>query len=181
MNANLVAYSNLLRLFVLLPSLAWVSGTLAAEVEFSKPVIDIGIVAKDSERTAQFLTNALGLKEVRGFSVTGDLGRRIGLIDGLATEVRMFVTDDAPEAAHIKVLSFPKASARQPDQAYIHSTLGIRYLTIFVKNINPVIERLKKAEVRLLGETPVDLGNGNWLVAVTDPDGNFFELVGPRN
>jgi hypothetical protein len=29
----------------------------AAEGEFSKPVIDIGMVVKDSERTAQFLTN----------------------------------------------------------------------------------------------------------------------------
>ncbi len=179
MNATLSA--NLPRVLTLLACLAWSSRTQAAEVEFAKPVIDIGIVAKDPDRTARFLTNALGLKEVRGFSVTGDLGRRIGLIDGLPAEARLFVTDDTPQAAHIKVLSIPKATPAQPDQAYIHSALGIRYLTLFVKNLNPAIERLKKAEVRLLGETPVDLGNGNWLVAVKDPDGNFIELVGPRN
>ena len=35
----------------------------AAEGEFSKPVIDIGMVVKDSERTAQFLTNVVGFKD----------------------------------------------------------------------------------------------------------------------
>jgi hypothetical protein len=46
----------------------------AAEGEFSKPVIDIGMVVKDSDRTAQYLTNVVGFKEVRGFSVNAEVG-----------------------------------------------------------------------------------------------------------
>ena len=148
--------------------------------EFSKPIIDIGIVVKDADRSARFLTNAIGFKEVQGFPVTAELGKKIGLIDGHATTVRVFVLEEVDQATRIKVLSFPQAPGKPADQAYIHSTLGIRYLTLYVKDMNRALERLKKAEVKLLGETPVELGGGTWLVAVKDPDGNFIELIGPR-
>ena len=152
----------------------------AAESDFSKPVIDLGMVVKDSDRTAQFLTNVIGFKEVRGFSVNAEVARKIGLIDGYPAEVRVFVLEGAEPATRIKVLSFPKAQARQADQAFIHSTLGFRYLTLYVKDMNPILERLKKAGVPTLGETPMEMGPGTWLVAIKDPDGNFIEFVGPR-
>ena len=148
--------------------------------EFSKPIIDIGIVVKDADRSARFLTNAIGFREVQGFPVTAELGKKIGLIDSHATTVRVFVLEEVDLATRIKVLSFPTASGKPADQTYIHSTLGIRYLTLYVKDMNRALERLKNAEVRLLGETPVELGGGTWLVAVKDPDGNFIELIGPR-
>lgn len=152
----------------------------AAETEASKPIIDIGIVVKDSGRTAQFLTNVAGFKEVRGFPVSADLGRKIGLIDGHATQVRVFAFEETDQATRLKVLSFPNAPGKQPDQAYIHSTLGIRYLTLYVKDVNRVLDRARKAGVAALGETPVDLGTGTWLLALKDPDGNFIEFIGPR-
>jgi catechol 2,3-dioxygenase-like lactoylglutathione lyase family enzyme len=148
--------------------------------EFSKPSIDMGIVVKDAARTAKFLTEAIGFKEVNGFSVTPDLGRKIGLVDGHAVDVRVFVLDDVECATRIKVLSFPAAGAKQPDQQTIHATLGMRYLTLFVKDMNRALERLKQAKVPLLGETPLDLGGGTFIVVVKDPDGNFIELIGPR-
>ncbi len=152
----------------------------AAESDFSKSVIDIGMVVKDPERTVQFLTNVVGFKEVRGFSVNADVARKIGLIDGYATEVRVFMLEGSEPATRIKVLSFPQTQGKQADQAFIHSTLGFRYLTLYVKDMNPILERLKKAGVPTLGETPMELGTGTWLVAVKDPDGNFIEFVGPR-
>lgn len=152
----------------------------AAESEFSKPIIDLGMVVKDSDRTARFLTNVIGFREVRGFSVAPELGRKIGLIDGYPANVRVFVLEDIAPATRIKVLSFPQASSQQADQAFIHSTLGIRYLTLYVKDMNPILERLKKAGVPRLGETPIEMSPGNWLVAIKDPDGNFIEFVGPR-
>jgi predicted enzyme related to lactoylglutathione lyase len=74
----------------------------------------------------------------------------------------------------------PDAPGKQADQAYIYSTLGIRYLTLYVKDLNRALERVKKAGITPLGETPVEIGNGTWLLAVKDPDGNFIELIGPR-
>ncbi len=148
--------------------------------EFSKAVIDLGIVVKDADRTAAFLTNAIGFREVQGFPVTAELGRRIGLIDGHPVNVRVFVLEEVEQATRIKVLSFPQAQGKQPDQAYIHSSYGMRYLTLYVKDIGQAQKRLQQAKVPLLGDTPVDLGGGTFLVAVKDPDGNFLELIGPK-
>ena len=38
---------------------------------------------------------------------------------------------------------------------------------------------LTKTGVKPIGETPVPLGNGQRLITVRDPDGNFIELIGP--
>lgn len=65
-----------------------------------------------------------------GFPVTSELGRKIGLIDGHATTVRVFVLEEVEAATRIKVLSFPQAPGKQPDQAHIHSTLRMRCLTL---------------------------------------------------
>lgn len=147
--------------------------------EFTKPTIDIGIVVQDAARAAAFLTNAIGFKEVTGFEVSADLGKKIGLIEGHAVKVRMFVLAEGEQVTHIKILSFPDAASKKPDQQTIHATLGMRYLTLYVKDMNRALERLKAAKVPLLGETPLDLGGGTYITVVKDPDGNFIELIGP--
>jgi lactoylglutathione lyase len=152
--------------------------TTLAQTEFSRGNIDIGIVVRDTDRTAAFLTNAIGMTEVKGFSVTPEQGKKIGLVDGYPVDVRMFALGGEP-GAKLKVLSFPKTKAKTADQKFIHSTLGIRYLTLYVKDMTPAVERIKAAKVKLLGETPLDLGGGNYIAVVQDPDGNFIELIGP--
>jgi catechol 2,3-dioxygenase-like lactoylglutathione lyase family enzyme len=149
--------------------------------EFRKPTIDLGMFVKDADRTARFLTNAIGFRELPGFSVGAAMGNKIGLVDHQPFSVRVFALDDVDQATRIKVLTFPQVEGKQPDQAYVHSMLGMRYLTLYVKDMNRALERLKAAKVTLLGETPVDLGGGTMLVAVKDPDGNFYELIGPRS
>lgn len=146
---------------------------------FSKPTIDIGIVARDVEKSARFYGETIGLKEIKGFSATAEFGTRIGLVDNHPINVRVFVTEEVEGATRIKLMSFPAAAGKLPDRSHIHSTIGINYLTLFVKDIDQALARLKKAGVKLLGETPVSLGGKTKLVAVRDPDGNFIELIGP--
>lgn len=168
----------LLAVGILLPS----TGSAADSAgEFRKPTIDLGIFVKDAGRTAQFLTNAIGFRELPGFSVPAAMGKKIGLVDNQPFTVRVFALEDVDQATRIKVLSFPKVEGKQPDQDYVHSTLGMRYLTLYVKDMDRALARLKAAKVPLLGETPVDLGGGTLLVAFKDPDGNFYELIGPRH
>jgi len=69
-------------------------------------------VAKDSDRPAMFLTNVIGCKEVKGFEVSGDLGKKRGLIDGHATQAWVFVLEEVEQATRIKLFSFPKAPGR---------------------------------------------------------------------
>jgi len=145
---------------------------------FSKPVVDIGIVVSDIDKSAKFYTESLGLTEVKGFSVTGELGRKLGLIDNHPTDIRVFVPADTEIATRIKVMSFPAAPGKAADQAFIHSTLGIRYLTFYVSSADKTLERLAKTGVKPIGETPISLGNNRRLIAVRDPDGNFIEFIG---
>jgi predicted enzyme related to lactoylglutathione lyase len=69
----------------------------------------------------------------------------------------------------------------EPNQKYIHSTLGISYLTLRVVDMTAALARLKKAKVKLLGQTPASLGGNNRITVFHDPDGNFVELIGPVN
>jgi lactoylglutathione lyase len=146
---------------------------------FSKPTIDIGIVARDVEKSAQFYSETIGLREIKGFSAAPEFGKKIGLVDGHPIAVRVFVTEEIEGATRIKLMSFPTAGGKVPDRSFIHSTIGISYLTLFVKDIDQALARLRKADVKLLGETPVSLSGKTQLVAVRDPDGNFVELIGP--
>lgn len=145
---------------------------------FSKPVIDFGIVVSDIEKSAKFYTESLGLTEVKGFSVTGELGRKIGLIDNHATDIRVFVPSETDSATRVKIMSFPSAPGKAADQNFIHSTLGIRYLTLYVASADAALERLAKTGVKPIGETPVAISANARLITVKDPDGNFIELIG---
>ena len=146
---------------------------------FSKPTIDIGMVARDVEKSAKFYTEAIGLKEIQGFSAPAELGKKIGLVDNLPINVRVFVTDEIEGATRIKLMSFPDAGGKVADRSYIHTTIGVNYLTLFVDDMDEALERLNKADAKLLGETPVSLGGKTQLAVVRDPDGNFIELIGP--
>jgi len=152
-----------------------------SDAVFSKATIDIGITVSDVKKSAAFYADVLGLKEVKGFEVSGEKASNLGLTDNQAVNVRVFVLNDAEGAttARIKLMAFPKAPGVKPDQKFIHSTISISYLTLFVNDLDLSVERLKKAKVKLLGKTPVDLGGGRFLAAVQDPDGNFIELIGP--
>tara|TARA_B100000029_G_scaffold198914_1_gene197251 strand:- start:10655 stop:11197 length:543 start_codon:yes stop_codon:yes gene_type:complete len=149
---------------------------------FSNSSIDIGIVVKDVEKTAKFYSEAIGLKEVQGFNVSKEIAKRFGLTDGDPLNVRVFVLGDAPNSAKLKIMSFPSKQVKKSSQKFINSTLGFSYLTIFVEDMTDSLNRLKKAEVKLLGETPALLPDGiRYITVFKDPDGNYFELIGPMN
>lgn len=151
-----------------------------APAEFSKPVIDIGIVVGSVAKSAAFYTNAIGFKEVPGFKVTAERATEIGLTDQQPADIRVFLLGEGNLATRVKLMSFPNAPGKKPDQKFIHSTVGMRYLTLYVTDLDASLKRLEKENVKLLGRTPTDLGGGTWIAVFQDPDGNFIELVGPR-
>jgi hypothetical protein len=55
----------------------------------------------------------------------------------------------------------------------------MQYITINVNSLAPFLERIKKHKVKLLGETPIPLGESDHFVLVQDPDGTIIELIGP--
>jgi len=156
------------------------AATGGAKSEFARTTIDIGIVVNNVEKAAKFYKEALGFTEVPGFDVSAEMGRDSGLTDSKAFRVRVFVLGDEPTATKIKLMEFPDAPGKKVDNQFIHSSLGVRYLTIFVADTNAAVERAKKASVVPVKD-PYQLGGGNnYLTLLKDPDGNIIELVGPK-
>jgi catechol 2,3-dioxygenase-like lactoylglutathione lyase family enzyme len=150
----------------------------SAEI-FSSPVLDLGIVVKNLEKSAAFYKEVIGCKEVKGFTAPSPFATSIGLVDNMDVVARVFVLGAGEKQSRLKMMSFPKAKTSKSDQSFIHSTLGFSYLTLHVADLSATIKRLKKAKVAFLGDTPVPLGGNNALLVFRDPDGNFVELIGP--
>jgi len=148
---------------------------------FSNPSIDLGIVVKDIEKSAKFYTEAMGMTEVKGFTAPAEKATEFGLTDNQEVKVRRFVLDPNAKGpkTSFKLMSFPNAPGKDQDQKFIHSTIGVSYLTLFVSDLDKSIEKLKAAKVKFLGKTPASLGGKNHILVFRDPDGNFIEFIGP--
>jgi len=155
------------------------SGTNRAKSEFARTTINLGIVVSDVEKAVQFYKNALGFTEVSGFDVSKELAGDSGLADYHAFSVRVFTLGNEKSATKIKIMEFPKAPGKKVDNQFIHSSLGYSYLTISVSNTTAAVERAGRAGVRPVKE-PYQLGGGNYLTLIKDPDGNIIELIGPK-
>ncbi len=146
--------------------------------EFSEDFISIGVVVEDIEESLSFYTDIIGMMETGGFTVNAEMGGKTGLTGGVGFDVKVLKLVDSPNATEWKLLSFNRG-ATHPDQKHIQDDTGMQYITIFVNDLRPFIQRLEKNKITLLGETPTALNGGRHFVLVQDPDGVFIELIGP--
>jgi catechol 2,3-dioxygenase-like lactoylglutathione lyase family enzyme len=147
--------------------------------EFSKPTIQMGVVVSDLQKSLDFYKNVIGMKETGAFTVSGEKSKNLGLSDGRELDVKVLKLEDDPNANEWKLLSFGK-DANHPKQNYVHDDTGIQYITIFVNNISPFLERVKSNNIKILSDAPSELGGGNYFLLIQDPDGTFIELIGPK-
>jgi catechol 2,3-dioxygenase-like lactoylglutathione lyase family enzyme len=149
-----------------------------AQSNFSSKLIGMGVVVSDLERSLDFYVNGIGMVKSYSFKINEDFGKRSGLSNGVPTEVTVLKLENSPEANEWKLMSFGK-KATHPKQKFIQDDTGVQYITINVKALKPVIERLKTKNVTFLGSTPIPLNQKSHFVLVQDPDGTFIELIGP--
>ncbi|WP_247237577.1 VOC family protein [Telluribacter sp. SYSU D00476] len=164
--------------FSLLISSLLVSGIAHAQSNFSSKVIGVGVVVADLERSLDFYVNGIGMVKTGNFTINEEFSKRSGLANGAAAAVTILKLENSPEATDWKLMSFGK-NASHPTPKFIQDDTGMQYITINVKALNPIIERLKQMKVPLLGSTPTPLNGKTHFVLVQDPDGTFIELIGP--
>jgi catechol 2,3-dioxygenase-like lactoylglutathione lyase family enzyme len=156
----------------------------AAEDEFASTTIDLGVVTRDVDKAVKFYTEAIGFKEVPGFSVNAEYAKEVGLTDGHRLDIRVLVLGDDPKATKLKLMSLPAVASKRQDQQHIHSTLGFSYITVHITDTTAALERLQKAGVKPIAKSPLqipkEIAPDIYLTIVRDPDGNFVELVGPK-
>lgn len=148
--------------------------------DFTSTTVDFGIVCSDAERSVDFYTQAVGMTELDGFDVDAGLAKDVGLTDNQAFRVHVLVLGKGDNATKIKLMEFKKAPGKKADQGFIHSTFGMRYTTIFVKDIDAANLRMIAYGTMPLSKGLQEIPDGRFLGLYRDPDGNFVELVGPR-
>lgn len=148
--------------------------------DFASLTIDFGIVCSDVERSVDFYTQAVGMTELEGFDVPADLGKNVGLTNDQPFRVHVLVLGKGDQATKLKLMEFKKAPGKKADQSFIHSTLGMRYTTFFVKDIDAANLRMIAYGSMPLSKGLQEIPDGRFLGVYRDPDGNFVELVGPK-
>lgn len=150
----------------------------SAPDEFASPTIAIGVVVSDLNKALDFYTNVIGMIQTGSFEIKEDFSKKSGLADGLPTQVKILRLGEGENATQWKLMSFGDKSKSGKDE-FIHNRTGMRYITILVKDLNPILQRIKDRKLKLLGETPVSLGRDSHFALIQDPDGTFIELIGP--
>lgn len=164
--------------FLIIAITTILSSTSMAQSEFSSGLIGVGVVTKDIQKSLDFYLNVIGMTKVGEFDVDENFGKISGLTNGLAFHVDVLKLEDSPEANQWKLMSFKKEGSH-PMPKYIEDDTGMQYITINVNSLEPFLDRIKKHNVKLMGETPVPLGEKDHFVLVQDPDGTIIELIGP--
>ena len=147
-----------------------------AQTEFDKPFISIGVVVTDLETSLDFYTNIIGMKELGEFSVNDEMGKKTGLTGGIAFDVKVLKLYDDPNATEYKLMSF--GNTKNKGEKHIQERNGMRYITIFYKSLDAVIQRLEDNNITFLNQKSTTIPDGRRFILVQDPDGTFIELIG---
>jgi len=158
------------------------TGEQEAKGPFTSTTIDFGIVVSDIEASAAFYGKTLGMQELEGFHVDAELCTEAGLTNHQPLDVRVFVLGQGERATKLKLMQVEGVESKPGDHRFIHSQLGLSYLTFYVRNLKDCMTRFEKAGVMPVAKSPVALGESDQaprLLLVRDPDGNLLELIGP--
>lgn len=128
-------------------------------IELSKPTIDIGIVTPDVEASASFYGGVLGFEKLPDVQMDGFIIRRFQVGDCV-----------------LKMLQFDQPPAQRTPTGGLGDVTGIRYWTVSVTNLDPILEKVRAAG-RTIVEGPTEVRPGVNIVLIADPDGNIVELV----
>ncbi len=151
--------------------------TTLAQSAFNSKLISIGVVVSDLDRSLDFYLNGIGMVKAGGFSLDKDFTTRSGLSGGVPFSITVLKLENSPEANEWKLMSFGK-KANHAIPKFVQDDTGMQYITIQVKSLKPIMERLAKQKVKFLGSTPTPLNKDQHFLLVQDPDGNFVELIG---
>jgi len=172
---------NLLKSVVLLAVMLVVLPSYSVQPpdDFAKSGISIGVVVEDLDKALDFYINVIGMVKTSEFSVDAVKAKELGLSNGNGFDVKVLKLENSENAAEWKLMSFGKKS-NHAKPTYVPDDTGVQYITIFVKSMKPLIERIQKHKVKMLGKTPTMLDANRQFVLVQDPDGTFVELIGPK-
>jgi glyoxylase I family protein len=136
-------------------------GARMLELDPNKPAVDLGIAIRSWEATRAFYCELLGLPHVMDMPMPVSGSGTMHRVQVGATTFKFVAFDKVPDA------SLPGGPS---------AAVGIRYLTIWVRNLADTVEAARAAGHRIVLE-PVVVRPGVTITMIEDPDGNWVELL----
>ena len=128
--------------------------------------VDVAIICSNFEESLHFYRDVLGFEIVVDTEISGEIATRLGVAPRGFHQVRLQAGDSLIKLMDIK---------SPPPPAPHGFASGIRWLTVYVEDIDSTIEELKKRGVEFLAD-PVR-GQHAAAVAAIAPDGVLIEFA----
>jgi len=133
----------------------------------TRPIVDIAIVCSDFEKSLHFYRDCLGLEVAADLQIPKDVATGAGLAPRAFRHVRLKAGDTL-----IKLMDIESPpSTRSSDFA-----AGVRWLTLFVDNVEGTVAQLEQKGVQFL-TPPISAPDAAGIACALDPDGLLIELV----
>jgi catechol 2,3-dioxygenase-like lactoylglutathione lyase family enzyme len=136
-------------------------------------VLAIGFVVSDIEASEKFYTDIIGMSPSGQFTLDNEWSKDAGAANDKPFSVKMFKMKNQPSATILKLAYFEKTN-KQKVKKGIDVRAGVNYLTFSYDSLIPVLDRIKNAGIKLVGDVKRD---GYRIVFIKDPDGMFIELI----
>ena len=137
--------------------------------------MQVGVVVSDLEKSLDFYTNVIGMTKVSTYHGSAELITEAGLTNGKALDIINLKLNDEPGAPEYKIT---KIQDEKSDPLSNSFRPGFRYISIFVKDLNPYLKRIKERNIKLLSKTnPLTAPEGYKVIVLQDPDGALLELI----
>ena len=138
-------------------------------VNINRPNVDIGIVCSNFQDSITFYRDTLGLPVVEEVRVSDEMAIESGLAPSGFRQVRLKAGDTLIKLMQIQT---------PPEQGTSGFTSGVRWLTLFVNDINSVYSHLTAKGVTFLS-APLKTKGVSGVMCAHDPDGILIEFVEP--
>lgn len=122
--------------------------------------IEVGLVTADGAPMLSFYCDLLGFEPVAKIPFPG-----VGVVNRLSRGV-----------STLRILELEKPPAAAPVRGEFTATTGIRYLTVWLDDLDTTVSRCREQGHPIVVE-PRELRPGVRVAMVTDPDGNTIEMM----
>jgi len=139
--------------------------------DFTKPVIDLGLVCSDFDESFRFYHELLGLEIALDIDIPESVAVGAKLAPRNFRQVRLKAGDTLIKLMEIE----------SPPPAKTHDfQSGVRWLTFIIEDVPGTVERLKQNGVEFFAE-PVSAPDAKHVTCARGPDGILIELVELRD
>jgi len=137
--------------------------------------MQVGVVVSDLEKSLDFYTNVIGMTQVSTYHGSAEVITEAGLTNGKAVDIINLKLNDEPGAPEYKITKIQDVKSKPLSNSF---QPGFRYISIFVKDLDPYLKRIKERNIKLLSKTnPLTAPEGYKVIVLQDPDGALLELI----